>query len=150
MRPAMKRIVIGPGVVQWTAKRTSEYGDFGAAVGIGLERDGELIAGVAYAEFNGVNIVCHIASDGSRQWMTREYLWTIFDYPFNQAKVNRITVCVGEGNTDSIRLVRHMGFQLEAPLKGAHPSGDLLIFRLWKKDCRFLTMRGRREYRQAA
>ena len=131
-------IVTGQVVVEWVAKRTNELGNFGCAVGIGWKSDGELVAGVAYAEFNGVNVVCHIASDRSRRWLTRRYLQVIFDYPFVQAGVKRITVCVGEGNRDSRRFVEHLGFTHETTLEGAHPTGDLLIYRMWKADCRFL------------
>lgn len=138
----MKRLAVGQHVVEWVAQKTNEFGNFGASVGIGLqELEGDhwkLIAGVAYADWNGVNLVAHIASDGTRRWMTKEYLWTIFDYPFNQAKVNRITCEIGSGNRASIRLCEHLGFEREANLQGAHPDGDLLIYRLWRKDCRWL------------
>lgn len=138
-------LIIGPEVVSWVAKKTNDFGNFGTDIGIGWAKNGELVAGVAYANWNGVNVECHIASDGSRKWLTREYLWTIFDYPFNQLGVNRITVCVGEGNRDSTRFVEHLGFILEARLKGAHPTGDLLIFRLLRQDCRWIRMRKHRE-----
>lgn len=131
-------IVTGKGVVDYVAKRTNEFGSFGTEAGIGWAKNGSLVAGVAYAEWNGPNVVCHIASDGSRRWLTRAYLWTIFDYPFNQLACNRITVCVGEGNAASTRFVKHLGFILEAKLAGAHPTGDLLIFRLRKHECRWI------------
>ncbi len=136
----MDTLTIGSHVVEWVAKRTNEYGNFGAAQGIGWERNGSLVAGVAYAQWNGANVVCHIASDGSRRWATRAYLWTIFDYPFNQLSVKRITVEVGEGNSASRRFVRHLGFTLEATLDSAHPSGDLLVYRMFRQDCRYLRM----------
>jgi len=138
-------LVIGPEVVSWVAKRTNEYGNFGTDVGIGWQKNGELVAGVAYANWNGVNVECHIASDGSRKWLTRQYLWTIFDYPFNQMGAKRITTCVGEGNLDSTRFTQHLGFTIEARLKGAHPTGDLLIFRLLRHDCRWIRMRKHHE-----
>src|SRR3990167_7695851 len=131
-------IVVGQAVVEWVAKRTHEFGNFGCAVGIGWARGGELIAGVAFNEFNGVNINMHVSSDGTRQWMTREYLWACFHYPFEQAKVKRITGLVGEGNRQSQRFNEHLGLRLEATLEGAHPTGDLLIYRMRKADCRFL------------
>jgi RimJ/RimL family protein N-acetyltransferase len=132
-------ITIGQGVVEWVAKRTNEYGNFGAAQGIGWQRNGALVAGVAYAEWNGPNVVCHIASDGSRRWLTRPYLRAIFDYPFNQLKVKRITVCVGEGNTASRRFVEHLGFTLETTLRAAHPTGDLFVFSMFKESCRWIS-----------
>lgn len=138
----MKRLTLGQFVVEWVARRTNEFGNFGAAQGIGLQQlipgvGWGTIAGVAYAEFNGPNVVCHIAAVG-RQWATREYLWTIFDYPFNQLKCSRITVCIGEGNKDSRRFVEHLGFTQEANLQGAHPTGDLVVYRMLRSECRFL------------
>lgn len=131
-------LVIGKGVVQWVARKTREFGDFGTDVGIGWARNGELVAGVAYANWNGPNVECHIASDGSRRWLTRQYLWTIFDYPFNQLGCKRITVCVGQGNADSNRFVKHLGFSLECKLENAHPTGALYIYRLFREDCRWI------------
>jgi len=139
-------ISIGAHVVDWVAKRTNEFGNFGAAQGIGWERDGGLVAGVAYAEWNGANVVCHIASDKSRKWMTKRYLWTIFDYPFNQLDVNRITVCVGQGNESSRRFVEHLGFQLEAALSGAHPTGDLMVYRMFKNECKWIEAKHEMEH----
>lgn len=138
----MKRVAVGQFVVDWVARRTNEFGNFGAAQGIGLQiytqfERWRIIAGVAYAEFNGKNVVCHIAAEG-RDWATRQYLWTIFDYPYNQLKVDRITVCIGEGNKDSRRFVEHLGFTREANLSGAHPTGDLIVYRQFRSDCRFL------------
>ncbi len=131
------RIVVGPEVVQWVAKRTNEFGSFGTDIGIGQERNGLLVAGVAYADWNGPNVVCHIASDGSRRWATREYLRVIFDYPFMQLGCKRITALVGEGNSLSRRFVVHLGFELETTLASAHPTGDLLVYAMFKESCRW-------------
>ena len=130
-------IVVGPEVVEWVAKRTNEYGNFGAAQGIGWARHGSLVAGVVYCDYNGPNIVGHIAAEG-QNWLTRTFLWAMFDYPFNQAKCRRLTAPVGEGNSKSRRFVQHLGFTHETTLEGAHPSGDLLVYRLWRHDCRYL------------
>jgi RimJ/RimL family protein N-acetyltransferase len=62
----------------------------------------------------------------------------VFDYPFNQAKVKRITGLVGEGNIEARKFDEHIGFKLEARLAGAHPTGDLLIYVMRREDCRFL------------
>lgn len=133
----MREIATGKWVVDWVAKRTNEFGNFGTSAGIGALKDGLLVAGVAYAEWNGVNVVCHIAAEG-KLWATRQFLWTIFDYPFNQLKCNRITVCIGEGNKPSRNLVERMGFTQEANLQGAHPTGDLIVYSMFKSGCKYL------------
>lgn len=146
----MKRIVIGQTVVEWVAKRTSEYGNFGAAVGFGVERDGALVGGIVFNEFNGANMNMHVASDGSRNWMTKTLLWMIFDYAFNQAGVKRLTGLIGEGNVESQRFADHIGGKLEAALPDAHPDGELLIYRMRRDECPYLNMRKPRELLKAA
>lgn len=146
----MKRIAIGSGIVEWVAKRTGEHGNYGASVGIGLQEmldDGwHTIAGVVYNDFNGANVNMHVASDGTKRWLNRQFLWTCFDYPFNQLKVKRITGLVGEGNHAAIRFDSHIGFELEARLKDAHPDGDMLIFVLRKPQAqRWLNLRNSHE-----
>lgn len=132
-------IVVGPDVVKWVAKRTNEFGNFGTDIGIGQVKDGVLVAGVAYADWNGPNIVCHIASDGSKRWATREYLRVIFDYPFRQLGCGRITALVGEGNSASRNFVQHLGFEPETTLRAAHPTGDLLVYAMFKESCRWIS-----------
>ncbi len=141
----MKRITIGSHVVEWVAKLTNEFGHFGAATGIGLQEwDGDhwkMVAGVVYNEFNGANINMHVASDGSRRWMNRKYLWTCFDYPFNQCKVKRITGLVGEGNKEARAFDDHIGFELETRLEDAHPTGAMLVYVMRKPQCRWLNIK---------
>lgn len=88
-------------------------------------------------DFNGVNVFCHIASEGNN-WLTRAYLSIIFDYPFRQLKARRITVCVASTNAQSMRFVQHLGFDQEAILRGAHPGGDLIVFAMTAEKCRWI------------
>ncbi len=143
-------IVTGPQIVEWVAKRTGEFGNFGAAVGIGVERAGQIIGGCVYNEWNGVNCNMHTAALPRAPWLTRTSLWYFFDYPFNVARVNRITALVGEGNVKSRQLVEGVGFRLEATLKGADPSGDLLVYVMWRDECRWLRLERPKDERMAA
>lgn len=111
--------------------------DFGAFTAIGLEKNGELVGGVVYDGYYGTSISAHIAGVG-QGWLTRSFLRAMFQYPFAQLGVNRMTGPVASTNEGAIRLVRHLGFEQEAYLKGAVPGGDLLFFVMWKCDCRFL------------
>lgn len=137
----MKRLITGSHVVSWVASRTGEHGNYGAAVGIGVEENGAIRAGVVFSDWNGVNICMHVASDGSRNWMTRELLFECFRYAFETAGCRRITGLVGEGNKAAIDFDKHIGFSEEARLKGAHPDGDLIVFVMRKDDCRWLRRR---------
>jgi len=124
--------IIGP----WVAEKTGGSWCVGRGQAIGKLKDGNLVAGVLYEDFNGANVVCHIAGEGG--WADRRFLGIIFDFPFNQLKVRRITVPVNGDNEKSIRLVEHMGFKLESRLEQATLDSDILLYRLFKDECKYL------------
>lgn len=125
--------------MEWVARRTNDFGNFGAAVGIGVLRDGHIVAGVVFNEFNGANINMHVAAVPRSRWLSRTALRHFFHYPFIQTGVGRITVPIGEGNTPAQRLVEGVGFKYETELADAHPTGCLLIYVMRRADCRWLS-----------
>ncbi|MGG1949582.1 hypothetical protein AB1286_33185 [Trinickia sp. NRRL B-1857] len=90
----MKRIVWNEPerVARFVAALTGED-EYRASVAIGLECDGELVAGVVYQLYTGPggSLLMHVASDGTRRWMTRAYLSACFRYPFVQMRCRRVT-----------------------------------------------------------
>ena len=111
----------------------------GGMKGLGLERDGELVAGVLYEGFNGQNVWMHVAGRPGSRWMTRDYLRYCFSYPFEEMKVNRVSGYVNASNLEARRLDEHLGFETEAELKGAAPDGgDVILYVLWRAKCRFI------------
>lgn len=133
-------IVIGEPVCVWTAERTGGTYYAGSGAGIGWEKDGQLLAGVLYDEFTGRSVRMHVAGVGKR-WMAREFLWTCFDYPFNQLKVNKVIGLVDSTNSDALRFDRHLGFVEEAVIKDAGKFGDLHVLTMTRDQCRFLEKR---------
>ena len=121
---------------RWVADQLKFNYAPGSCTAIGRIKDGQVVAGVIYEDFNGANVVCHIAGVG--RWMNRKFLSIMFDYPFNQLKAKRITVCVVETNKASLRFVEHLGFELEAILRQAHPDGDLRLYKMPREKCRWL------------
>lgn len=106
---------------------------------LGLERDGQLVAGVIYEGFNGRNVWMHVAAEPGRRWMNRQYLWYSFHYPFNEMGVDRISGYVNASNAQAIAFDEHLGFQREAVLQGAAPDGgDVFIYVMRRDNCRFL------------
>jgi len=104
---------------------------------IGLQRGGELVAGVAYEGFNGHNMWMHVAAVPGRRWMTREYLKACFLYPFQVAGVSRVGGYVDASNEAARRFDEHLGFVEEARLKGAaQDGGDVILYVMRREDCR--------------
>lgn len=128
-------ITSGAIVGHWVAKRIRGGYFAERSNALGLEKNGKLVAGVIYENWNHKSIWCHIAIDGR---LTPRYLAAIFDYPFNICQVEKIIVPVGSDNEESIRLVEKMGFAEEGRIKDARPEGDLILFTLSRDACRFI------------
>lgn len=112
---------------------------WGQFTSIGLVRDGELIAGVIYNNWSAANVCMHVAAMPGRMWLVPEYLYAIFDYPFNEHNLRRVTGIVPKKNAAARRLDEHVGFKLEGSLRHALPHDDLLVYGMLRRECRFIT-----------
>jgi RimJ/RimL family protein N-acetyltransferase len=110
-------------------------------VAIGLKRDERLVAGVLYEGINAHNCWMHVAGEPGSRWLTRDYLRTVFAYPFLVCGVRRISGYVDAQNHQARRFDEHLGFQEEARLSGAGMNGgDVILYVMWRDECRFLDL----------
>ena len=108
---------------------------------IGLRRDDRLIAAALYDGFNGSNMWVHLAGETGSKWLVRDFLHAGFAYPFEVCGVQRLSAYVNADNWRARRFNEHVGFKPEAVLRGAAPGGgDVLIYVMWKKDCRYVSL----------
>ena len=79
---------------------------------------GEVVkAVILYGDYTATNLQMHIASiDPS--WCQRGVLRGLFDYPFNQLRVRRVTALIAKKNRKARKFVERIGFVLE----GVHPQ----------------------------
>lgn len=134
-------IIYGQTVVDWVAKQMKRGDGYGLAQGLGMVKNGEIVAGVVYNEFNGVNINAHIAIK-DKTVLTKKFLWMIFDYPFNQCKVKRISGFIEDENKAAIEFDKKLGFEYETRLKDAYINGDILVYVMRKEQCKWLNLKG--------
>ena len=125
-------IVQGDSVGAWVAEQTTGSYHCNSSA-IGLEREGQIVAGVIYESFMDTTITCHIAIAGR---VNKKFLRAIFDYPFRVCNVDKIIAPVIADNDKSINLVQNMGFTEEARI--ARSNGDMIFFTLLKDKCKFL------------
>lgn len=126
--------VVGP----WVAEKAG--GEWTGGAAIGVEDENGLFVGVMYDGFTGSNIMVHSRCDKPTKVPSKFY-WMIFDYPFNQLKVKRVSAIVNVNNQRAIKVNEHSGFQREHVLRDYFPDGDAILYVMYKDDCRFL--RGR-------
>jgi RimJ/RimL family protein N-acetyltransferase len=107
------------------------------SVGIGWEKNGEIIAALRYDSYNGTSMMMHVAAKGKR-WMTKEYLFKAFHYPFVQLGLKKLLAPTEEGNLTARRFIEHIGFVLEHKIENACPSGAIYLYSMTPEQCRFL------------
>jgi RimJ/RimL family protein N-acetyltransferase len=124
----------------WIASRTGGSFSPGRGVTIGLwDTETDLpVAGVLYEDWNGANIVAHIAAIPGKQWLTKSFLRAIFAYPFLQLRARTVTLIIASSNRPSRKFATDLGFRLASTLPDAHPSGDLCIYYLHHTMCRWI------------
>lgn len=138
--PSQDRLLISEHerVAAWVAERAGcDHHAWAEFTTIGLERNGELVGGAVFESFTGTNANIHVAGSGA-YWMTRTFLFAVFDYAFNQLRLKRLTGYVEAANTRALDFDRKLGFVDEAVLKDAAPSGDVMILCMRREHCRFI------------
>lgn len=119
---------VGEGArVPWTPVSTA----------VGSMRGGKLVAGILYDGYTGASIAIHARVTGPES-VTRDWLFAIFDYPFNQLKVKRVTGIVSSANTRAIRGIQHLGLEYEVTLRDYFRDGDGLVYVMRKENCHWL------------
>ena len=104
---------------------------------IGLIKDGVLIAGMYYDGYTGSSIAMHSRCDDPRH-VTKTFYWMIFDYPFNQLKVKRVTGLVSTANLAAQRVNEKLGWKRETTLSDYFPDGNGIVYVMRREDCRWL------------
>lgn len=123
--------------IDWVARQVGSVA-WDHAYGMGMvDDDGEILCGVVLEDYNQVNASIHVAGIG-KYWLNRTFLYSVFDYTFNQLKLKRLTGLVAQGNDAALRFDMHLGFQVEAVLRDAHQDGDIYLLVMRREDCRYL------------
>jgi len=122
--------ILGPFIAEklnmvWTPENSTTIGWIGK----------EIESVVWYEDFNKKSVSCHIYLG---KGLNKQYLNTIFDYPFVQLGVDKIIAPVISSNDKSVEFVKKLGFEEQARLLDVFPTGDLLFFVMSKDKCKFL------------
>ena len=125
-------IVSGNEVGKWVCEKIgSDWIAEGAAC-IGEAKDGKLVSGVFYNQYNGASIYFTLATDTS---LSRSFVQAMLSYPFDVLKVNCLIAQVSSSNVKSLKLANHLGFKQIGSIPSAMPDGDMVILSLVKQHC---------------
>lgn len=125
-------------VGQFIAQRVGYTWYPGMGTTIGVERNGELIAGFLYTQCTGTSCEFHIAALPGSRWCTRSILRVLFWYPFTQLGLKVLIGITPTTRTQVIHWGLRLGFTCNAIIPDAAPGGDLAIFTLRREDCHWV------------
>lgn len=134
----MMKLVSGPHLLPW-AEGVIGFAprDDAKAIGV-VDADGTIRSVTVFDNFSPCDCNMHIASDGSKRWLTRIYLRTAFYYPFVQVGLRRVTGLVPASNSAALHFDLHLGFVREGLCRNALPDDDLIVLGMLREHCRFI------------
>lgn len=104
---------------------------------------GDECMGVAlYQRYTHTAIVVHVVGFVDN-WMSRDFIWVSFHYPFVQLGCERLFSLVNENNKEALNFNKRMGFQIETRIRKVYPDGDQIVLVMERDDCRWLKMKPR-------
>jgi hypothetical protein len=107
-----------------------------------VDDKGWLLGGVIFTCFTGASIHLHMAGFVDN-WATRDLIWCVFDYPFNQLGCKKVFGQVCESNIKALEIDLKLGFKIIAKIDDAYPEGACLVLAITPEECRWLKMKPR-------
>ena len=133
-------LVNKPFVVKWVSDKLKGDVDLPlTSPSYGVMIDGKLAGGVVFVGYDGHNSYMHVASDGSRRWITKKLIRMTFALPFILAGCRRVTGLVRTDNLEAQHFDEKLGFKREGIIRKADFDGcDLIVYGMLKEECRWI------------
>lgn len=113
----------------WGGRRTIE----GYGAGFATESEG-LVAGIVYHNFDPDTGAIELTAYSSRRnWLNKERLRWIFDYPFDQLGARICVARISEHNTRTLRIWRAFGAEL-TPIPDLRAEGEAEVIAVLRRD----------------
>lgn len=126
-----------PGAGDWVMQRADGYFREGWDHAF-TSHDGErVLGGFALVGYLGSSLTIHMASEDPR-WCSRELMWLVFHYAFEQLKCRKLLGAVRSDNYKAIELNLRAGWRIEAVIEDVFPDAHMLVISMTKDACRWL------------
>lgn len=111
---------------------------------------GELYGGVIFQWYCGASIQAQLAGF-KPNWVTSDFLWASFHYPFEQLNCKVLFATTKSTNTRALRIYAKLGFseRMRTP-NTFHDGSDLVMLSMAREECRWLKLSPSIRFRVAA
>jgi hypothetical protein len=127
-----------PGAGQWIMGRLGGKFTPGFDNSFSSHEGDRILGGFVLTAFLGGSMTAHMAAQDTR-WCSRELLWLVFHYGFEQAGVYKMLTPLPSDDHKIIAMDMRAGWQLEATIRDAYGLGrHMLILSMTKETCPWL------------
>lgn len=125
-------------IATWAAMQLPYVGQdgFGPCVAIAIHQAERVIGAVIYHRYMGYDCEISIYTE-SASWAKRGILKQIFDYPFEQLGVKRLTATIAADNERAQKLVGRLGFVQEGYMRLGFGDQDAILYGMLKHERRY-------------
>ena len=106
-------------------------------VTLAMVENGKIIAAAVFNNYQDSNIDMSVVFS-RRIALTRGNLRALFSYPFEQAKVRRISVRTRASNLNVRKQIRRLGFKPEGKQTQFFGNEDAMLYGMTRSDCKWL------------
>ena len=124
-------------VSAWVAAKMGRTVAFAGHYAMGLERNGDMVAGIVMDNFNGRNAFPHIAIERPGKDLIL-LLRAFCHYAFHLCGLKRLTAFVDASNDKVLAFDRHIGFVDEFVMPDGAPDGELIVLVMRRETCRWI------------
>jgi RimJ/RimL family protein N-acetyltransferase len=101
--------------------------------------EGKLMGGVIFKNYTGVGGSINLHCAGFHpNWLSRELLWAVFNYVFNELECNKAFAPVPSTNQVALALDYKLGFKYVTTVPGVFSDGNLVVLDMERDHCRWL------------
>lgn len=100
--------------------------------------EGEIQGGFVLCQYLGVSATIHAAGNRPIRWCSRELLWMVFDYAFNQCGCRKLIAPVRSDNHYAMSMYMRAGWDIETVIRNVYPTAHMLVLTMTKDTCRWL------------
>lgn len=104
-------------------------------------KNDDLLAVVMYQRYTPLTAVTMHVIGYTPNWLSRDFIWICFHYPFMQLGCERVFGLVHSENAAALRFDTKLGFKVETRVRKVYPDGDQIILVMERAECRWLKIK---------
>lgn len=107
---------------------------------IGVEKEGELIAGAQFFNYFPTHSIEVNFASTTPEWLNPRILKIMANYPFNRLKIQIVYVYIAARNKRAVKFVKRLGFKQDGMIRKFYNFGedDAVVLSMLRDECNWI------------